>query len=81
MAEEEEKKPKRALGARPDRVRLVVLLYRKKALSVEDFQTSWYVLLSRFFLVCTGPCASRHVSSNIVLVLPGHVFRISLVSL
>lgn len=81
MAEEEEKKPKKALGARPDRVRLVVLLYRKKGLSVEDFQTSWYVLRSRFFLVCTGLCASRYVLSNIVLVLPGPVFRLLLVSL
>lgn len=44
MAEIE--KPKRAPGSRKDRVRLVVLLYRKKGMSIEEFQTAWYV----FFL-------------------------------
>ena len=29
---------------RPDRVRLIVLLYRKKGLGVEEFQEAWYVL-------------------------------------
>lgn len=37
----DEQKPSKSLGARPDRVRLVVLLYRKKGLSVEEFQASW----------------------------------------
>ena len=41
MADEEEQKPKRTPGVRPDRVRLVVLLYRKKGLSIEDFQAAW----------------------------------------
>ncbi|KAF6226592.1 hypothetical protein HO173_012491 [Letharia columbiana] len=37
----DEQKPKKAPGARPDRVRLVVLLYRKKGLSIEEFHASW----------------------------------------
>ncbi|CAD6574547.1 MAG: hypothetical protein ASARMPRED_006804 [Alectoria sarmentosa] len=37
----DEQNSKKAQGARPDRVRLVVLLYRKKGLSVEEFQASW----------------------------------------
>ena len=39
MADEE--KPKRILGSRPDRVRLIVLVYRKKGISIEDFQNAW----------------------------------------
>ena len=39
MADEE--KPKRTLGSRSDRVRLIVLVYRKKGMSVEDFQNAW----------------------------------------
>ena len=39
----DEAKPKRAPGTRPDRVRLVVLVYRQKGLSIEDFQNAWYV--------------------------------------
>ena len=50
---EEQQKPSKAPGARPDRVRLVVLLYRKKGLSIEEFQASWYVFRNCLFLVCT----------------------------
>ena len=66
-------KPKRAAGVRPDRVRLVVLLYRKKGLGIEEFQASWYALRSRLFLVCTEVWTSRCVLSNAVLVLPRSV--------
>ena len=40
----DEAKPTRTPGARPDRVRLIVLLYRKKGLSIEEFQSAWYAL-------------------------------------
>lgn len=45
----DEAKPSRAPGARPDRVRLVVLLYRQKGLSIEEFQAAWYVLRSPLY--------------------------------
>lgn len=50
MADEQKEKSHKAHGGRPDRVRLLVLLYRKKGLSVEEFQVSWYVLPCRLLL-------------------------------
>ena len=41
MADEEAQKAKKHPRFRPDRVRLIVLLYRKKGLSVEEFQAAW----------------------------------------
>lgn len=40
----DDNKPTRVQGSRPDRVRLVVLVYKKHGMSIEDFQTAWYVL-------------------------------------
>ena len=54
---DEPPKPKRAPGARPDRVRLVVLLYRKKELSIEDFQSAWYASPCRLLYVLDEICA------------------------
>ena len=70
---DEPPKPKRAPGARPDRVRLVVLLYRKKELSIEDFQSAWYALPCRLLHVCdeVSPYA---VMSKADLVFSNTVF-------
>ena len=38
----EDQKPQRLQGSRPDRVRLIVMVYRKQGMSFEDFQTAWW---------------------------------------
>lgn len=38
---DEEAKPKKTLAARPDRMRLSILLYRMKDMSLEDFNKYW----------------------------------------
>lgn len=41
----DEQKPTRLQGSRPDRVRLIVLVYRKQGMSIEDFHSAWYASL------------------------------------
>ncbi|KAK4693959.1 hypothetical protein P7C71_g3529, partial [Lecanoromycetidae sp. Uapishka_2] len=38
---DDDNKPTRLQGSRPDRVRLIVLVYRKQGMSFEDFQNAW----------------------------------------